>query len=1233
MEVRFNKEGAATDFLSCAEADEKERRLIIQAYKQIIEGKDDQQSVMLTASAMPLTSGSSFDYVHTPVSQMLAEIATSELLADKFNYPVQYYRVACSSEGHLQAVGPNDSIDLTAILATDPVLSERLAAIAELVKEIGGEVNLGPVTTYDCWLRFHGLTVPETVEQAKKVLFFLEWEWPATDGLDNYWQQITGADQHSVVLTTEQYAHIRELTGRFFPDGEGVLQALYRNGPPNPPMHIDEDSANEVLTAVLNQPYSKALAKRYIDALGWYGSADDETLHDADLAQMLVTVILIDLDPLLGNHERRNHVGTYDLYAPDVAADQPMQLVREGLEDYLVKNGRVSQELSPVAAHLLLGFIAPGFVVKFLPRGLAVGSITWLSFVQAVALIEIYCKGASRFMTYEQVMMFSDMDAISQQFGQLQGIAAMDSIFDWALINEVINADELQEFPEDAQQRALSSYEDFTQGLTHTARTFSTPLPSRRKLALAALEKAAPGCYFLDNKVLRHETDKFSSSYQMSILDLHIEGELTGREWDWREAGSLYDTYPDLKWLEPNQPIFERAVRAYESNLREAMISNIKLAISKMPIAHRNIFATHEITFFTVRTSVSEKVYENSNGLIGGNVGKPKWMEKQIKRDEATGRYAVILCAPFGDGEFLCYEMFYLKGACRLNEQLGNLISRTGMMDIESRIDFKGDLKAYLPAFGAYNYPLDFDSYTNGTAPVSKPYIDTVLNKLGVLAAPADPGRDKTSAFQSFINPHINEIAEFLTRHHPIATVTEIGIAATELTEREQVQDKSEKALAYIIDLAIPFKKCIEDINSGEKDKLEEGLWGCGLDLVGVIAVFMGAPGKVMHISAKVVPLSLKIARFARLALQLTISLFNPIDGLPTAAYKGMRFALKGTQRLGTSGLRLVEGATFQMRRLTGKARSVDLIQASSRADFCVGTWRPIVGGSQTMSVCAVRQSRGWYAINQSGRAWGKRLADFAVTQMRALPKLRHSLPKGFARQIIQRSLPVANRKVDQALKALAMPYFNRETELTINLLLGGSGKTREKMEFVLQAAKLEFGVTVVENFILKNDATGRSIIELSRDDYRKWKGADRPMNQPFFTVDTQNLVERFNSAKSRFGEVADDLIHEMFKTELTMPDAAWALTGASNQQTVDVAPLLNLAKGFLIKSPDSSSYFDKRRAVSNADSYAVATALLSQLVTHEAQAKDNLYLMVEAIGKYEGRAIDTPVLINLNID
>jgi hypothetical protein len=78
---------------------------------------------------------------------------------------------------------------------------------------------------------------------------------------------------------------------------------------------------------------------------------------------------------------------------------------------------------------------------------------------------------------------------------------------------------------------------------------------------------------------------------------------------------------------------------------------------------------------------------------------------------------------------------------------------------------------------------------------------------------------------------------------------------------------------------------------------------------------------------------------------------------------------------------------------------------------------------------------------------------------------------------------------------------------------------------------------------------------------------------------------------------------------------------------------LLNLAKGFLIKSLDSSSNFDKQRAASNADSYAVATALLSQLVTHEAQAKGNIHLMVEVMGKYEGRAIDIPVLINLNID
>jgi hypothetical protein len=1233
MEIRIGKDGVAEDFLLSVRADERERSKLVAELMSAIEGRSENDSVNLKNLTFWLETGSSLEYMHSPVSKMLTEIIYSVEFQSLFSTPTLFDRVKVDSKGDLIGIIGPDEFNLKDYYDKTATFSETLDALVKAIEAIGGEASFNGRVGFEHWIRFHGHVLPENVAQVKKLLFFLKWKWPEADGLGNYWEAITGVDENSVVLTTQQYADIRALTAQLLPDGLGVLEALYRNGRPNPPMHIDEDSANEVLACVLNQPFSKKLAQQYIDALGWYGSGDGETVDDADLAQMLVTAILVDLDPLIGGHERRNHVGTYNLYAPAIAADQPMELVREGFENYLIKSGRVSQDLSPLAAHLLLGFMAPGFVVKFLPRDLTVGSINWLTFVQAVALIELNCKGASRFMTYEQVMMFSDMDAISLQFGQLQGIAAMDSIFDWALINEVISVEELEEFPAEAQQRALTSYEDFMEALTHTARTFSTPLPSRRKLALAALEKAAPGCYFLDHKVLRHETDKFSSSYKMSILDLHIEGELTGREWDWREAGSLYDTYPDLKWLEPNQPVFERAVIQYESNLRKAMNSNIKLAISKMPIEHRGVFETSEITFFTVRVSVSEKIFEKSNGLIGGNVGKPRWMEKQIKRDEATGRYAVVMCAPFGDSELLCYEMYYLKGTCRLNKELGSLISRSGLMNIQSRIDFKGDLKAYLPAAGFYKNPIDLDCYTKGTAPVAKPYVDTILDKLGVLAAPVNPGKTKASNFQCFINPHIHEIAEFLTRHHPIASITEIGIAATELTEREQMRDKSEKALAYIIDLAIPFKKCIEDIRSGDKDRLEEGLWGCGLDLVGIVSAFMGVPAKAVHIGTKVVPLSLKIARLARLAMQLTISVFNPVDGLPTAAYKGMRFALKGVQRLGTPGLKLIEGATFQMRRLTGKAHSVDLIQASRRADFHVGTWRPIEGGSHTLSVCAVRQSGGWYAFNQSGRAWGRRLADFAVTQVRALPKLRRSLPKGFARQIIQRSLPVANRKVDHALRALAMPYFNRETELTINLLIGGSGSTREKMEVVLQAAKLNFGVTVVENFLLKNDATGRSIIELSRDDYRKWKGADRPRTQAFFTVDTQNLVERFTSAKSRFGEVADDLIHEMFKTELTMPDAAWALTGASNQQTVDVAPLLNLAKGFLIKSLDSSSYFDNQRAASNADSYAVATALLSQLVTHEAQAKGNIHLMVEVMGKYEGRAIDIPVLINLNID
>ncbi|MFJ2426863.1 hypothetical protein [Pseudomonas sp. NPDC087804] len=1227
MKVRYSANRYAMDFLLCAEADGKERNLIAPMLKKYTEGREDDEAFSMVGSTLPLVVGSSLEYVHTPVRKMLLELANTEILNNQFSSPHEFYRVEIAANGHLEAIGPIDRVDITAALANNPDLSERLSSLAELIREVGPEICLAPVVRYQHWLNFHGLVMPQTIAQLKNLLFFLEWSWPASDDLGNYWEQIAGGDESTPALTVPQYEEIRAVTAQLLPDGQSLLDTLYQNREAD--LVVDKDGANvnEVLAGLLAGDYSQTLATHYINKLDWCGAGETETVHEDDLAQLLATALILDIDPSLGSQGERNHVGNYDIYAPVMAADQTIETVRFGLEQCLVDGGRVSIETSCLASHLLLAFMAPALLVKDLPQSLLVGSIHWLTLTQAVALIEMNVKGASRFMTYEQVMKFTDMQSICPTFGQLQGIAAIDPVIDWALINEVINHEALADPSQKAQDQALSAYENYMVELEVAGRAFSTPLPSRKKIALAALLKVAPGCDFLEKRVLRPYQDR-SLLFLTSPLDLYIEGRLTN-DWSFPDDLRIFDRYPQFKALPLNQNIFTAKVREYHSDINQAVFNSIKLGLSAMPYAHRRIFETNELSFFTVRSFVGEEKFFGDPGFTGGNASPPVWMETQRKRDQATGRYGIILYVAIGEDEYLCYEIFYLSGRFQLNQKLGSIIWRAKADQAPARLEFGGKLDDYLPATRWYDYPLDFNAYTKNAESSTGALVDSIVDKLGSLAAPELLSNTKISGYQYFIDSHAKKIAQFIVDHHSVATIEELTMAATELTASEASEENREKVLGYIIDLAIPFKKCIEDISTGERDKIEEGAWGCALDALGLIAAVLGVPAKLLSIASKSTSLVTKAAKLARYGLTFAVANLNPLDGLPSAAYRGSKFIFKSGLQLSGEGLKLVEKASYKLRRLSGKAKSYDLLQCTRRTPLELGSWRPRSNSVEALEVCVIRQNKNVFAVNRQGRAWGKRLANFTFVRARTLPgRLSRALPVSFARQIIQRSLPAVVNKVDHALSVLAATQFNRETEMILNLFLG-SGKTREKFESFLQVVKLDVGNIAVRNFVLSSVPLSADLLNLSPDNYNSWKQLGGINDQPFIDVASQHLVERFASANSNYGEIADDLIHEFFQARVNKIDAATALTGISGHSGVNVAPLLDLARGRLLK--DDSRYFDSRRATLNADSYAMAVALLSQLVTHEALAKDNLYTIISALDNFAQTPIDIEVLVDLN--
>jgi hypothetical protein len=1216
----------AVDNVRSSAADEAERRVLIDQLKKFRSAMQENEALDLSKTSdwgIRLWPESSFGRLQKPASEMLGELT-------KLMSSTLYSRVTSSGELHVYLL-EEGWVDVTHIVKYNAEAIFKVERIAAIAMDLGGFVYSDNTVLLSQWLSFHGFNVPDDGTKLDSLIGFLEWKWPETDNFSNYWEQITGFNDASIALTPLQCAEIRALTGKKIPAGESLLGSLFKRVKPYNSVTVDWNSANEVIAILVRHPTSQQLAREYVEALGWWGAAESQKVDEDDLAQVLLTAIVLQSDPSIGTGGKRNCIGRFDIYDPGSMADRPLYTLRENFEAYLVATGH-SHSIVPLISHLLLAHVAPGLLVKNLPAELYVGSIGWVTFAQAVSFVEINRRGSSRFMSYEQIMKFANMDTVSPVLGQLQGIAAIDPIVDWALINEVITHENLKTSATAAAQSALDAYKTHVDAMVLGVKAFAAPPPNRKRLAMTALKRAVPNCDFIEEPLLRPEP---FSAMRVSLLDLHIEGLLTSATWDWNKEPNIFNAYPELLLLPPIKPVFDAELASYHKDIHKAIGSNIKLAIAGMPRSDREIFASSKVTFFTVRPSVEELYYPSSSNynLVGVANLPPKNIEVQLKKDQAVGRFGVIMIASYGNNQTLCYEMFTLLGECRRNDALGKLIVYTQKMNMPGRVEYKGKLNdAFFPLPPTHNVPTDMESYIVGNKPAPNASGIMVIEKLGAVPAPTSKPKTARNSYQFFVAEHIDNIARFVVENRPLGSLKDFKDAFTEYTDKEHAAKVAEEVFTYIIDLCVPFKKCIEDLASGNRNQIVDGVYACTMDAIGIFFTVLGAPAKILHIAAKTVSLTAKIGSLVRFGMSLTVSTFNPIDGLPTAGYQASKALFKSVMHLGVSGAKVVEAAVVQMGRLTGTAQ--DFHKLASAADLGLGKWHSLGSTSIALNVCAIKKSSQWFAVNRLGKPWGKRLVDFDFQQKFSLPLLQKPMPDIFTGHIVERSLPVARVKIDNAIEVLSSPALKFETDLAVGLFLGSSATARDELSNLLTVIRLDFAGTSVSNVVLDRLKVDNSVIEVNPIDYNRWKnaGAQDKKRLQYMTVNTANFNQRFSL--SGYDEIADDFVHEMIRCNPAKTSLVTAESAAVEGKTgLDVAPLLNLATGRHRRSEinGADGFHDSAQALANADSLALLVALLSLLRTNETAFSTNISVMRAAIDASANQPITGEVVVNLN--
>jgi len=1318
------------DMVDPTSSDDSERLEVISRLKTMLDDNSTDFAPIWAIPRISLERDSSLESSMAPgielLKRMIKKSAFQKILAKNRLSVDAVFQV--TENGRITALAGNFTHDLTTQTQLDPELDDDLKTLTEVAIVLHGAVTLDDRVSMTQWLRFHDHPIPSTAAETQRLVTLLELRLPKSPPLGNYWEMLSTVTQSPVTLSSTQRGQIRALTHHHTQGSGKLLDKLAKIAMGHQFSSINRASADDQLLILASDSIAASWAKSYINELDWYGASSDQPLSDLYLQQVVLTAVLMDLHPSIGEVQPRNHVAGFNLYATE-HVEQTFSAVRSALEHHLIKHSGVSKETAPLASHLLLAGVAPEFLVKNLPPTLLLGTPQWVEFCRAVALVEFNAPGSSRLMTYTQINKLATIELADESLTTITNLLAVDPLLDWALLNDVITLDDVQSSHAGAVDTATSAYEKHLGRYAEVQTRLSEKFPTRRDIARRLLKITAPGCKFLEDEILYSRKTLaprpgFSTSEPMSLVELLMSNELAYREWDVVKKASVYETYPFINnETHRLKPEFNQLFNQAYTHFSEAMITSFKLAMTTLPTLDRTRLLRGQISLFTVRPSVAIiptpeiKISINPLSLLTHTLtelSKLGYKENQGDKDAATGRYGVVIGSYF-EGKLYCYELFTLHGLCRENPALAELISGQGLLNQTPRTDFSGSLKRYGRPSAVYRLPTDIECYTHGVTPDIKPSSVGVIEKLAVLPAMAAHSTQQSrGSYQSFYGGEFNHLAAFIQKQRPIATHEELFKECWGQTKLERLKAEYDAVTDTIINIIVPFKSCIQDINSDDPDRQAEGWAFCTVEAAMTLLLVVGAVAKIVSIAAKTASLASKAASMAKVGAGLVNQLFNPLDGVPELIRGGVKLL-----KLNQSGNSALKNVTAQLHKLTGSAQSYDLIKAAERSEINVGHWRPLDSAAESLMIVATRHNDQWYALNRASQPWGAKLRNFDIISTLHLPKLHKLMPATYSRKVVRDALPLARTKIDDAIRVLQDKSLDYDSGMVLKLLLGDNTvQSRNKVLQHLKEVKSEIARITPENYRYdvtnyKNSDRKDVLASLNPELYKRWKAASPAQikQQPFMTIYTHRFNNEFRVQGFSRSAVADALIHELFHGAPNTLDHAYALIPAlerqGNYQRLDVKLLLNLASGnfsqkialktliatdektlkeiysldrniinklndidkdtlnhlglinkkILDKLDDLHTVarqklstldeqaikefqaidrtvflkLDKAAAVDNADSFALATSLLSQLTTDKPVFLENVEGMKKAVERNSGSYVGWEVLVSLN--
>jgi hypothetical protein len=629
------------------------------------------------------------------------------------------------------------------------------------------------------------------------------------------------------------------------------------------------------------------------------GIATDVSVNDYALA-----ALQLNLDPLRVENPQRNQVAGFDL-AGRQHWGKPVSEVAGKLRDHLIKELACSPKMAGLGAYALLACNAPLFLIKDLPPGVKYGGLAWFNLAVAAATIEGRTPGKVAKMTFAQVMVYAESAALTDS--HVAQYAQTITLIDWGVIHGLVDRKDDESYTEEDLRRLKTQFNDELADRLNTQILLSSEVPSREKIARAALVKTLGEDFPIEQPVLDGDANwaavsgtAIPTGKLYTVLDAAMLG--TNYTWDTRDPLIKQHLHTintmDLRVRET----FDREFEATLNNFRKGTRMSVRRLLSELPLEDRENLEYGKVDFY------QEKTIRLSTGFWGAEISNSN-QTLIVRVERGIDKKVSVYCVDLE------------KGA----------ITRRGSDPATS----EDRTSVHVPSV-SYGIRPFYLANEEIAAQLKQKNIAS-----GICPVPGSYSSDRSGIIADAFVEHLDFDNEDIRR------------AAEGQTTLDKELAVFDSRLRFLLNL-IPFKSAISNFIEG---KYIDGAIDLFLDVLGFFTAGVSASAKLAKLTATTASALSKALKAAKIIGVVVLGELNPLSGLHGLATGGVRLLSNGAKFVANHGLRSIA------RLRGGVAGSYELLQAVGKQHGAAlpGIWK---AGEQRIDGIGVLKNDQWYSYN-----------------------------------------------------------------------------------------------------------------------------------------------------------------------------------------------------------------------------------------------------------------------------